>query len=148
VIGPRVGPAGRHRERPPRRGARRGLRGGGGLARDAGCPRAARRFEAALIDLFGGRLSVNGAGAERLPNTCTVNFHGRAGADVLAALPGVAASTGSACHAGSVELSPVLAAMGVPPAEGMGAVRFSLGRTTTWDELEHVLARLASTRKA
>jgi hypothetical protein len=36
-------------------------------------------------------------------------------------LPGVAASTGSACHAGSVTLSPVLAAMGVPPGEGMGA---------------------------
>jgi cysteine desulfurase len=59
-------------------------------------------------------------------------------------LPGVAASTGSACHAGSVTLSPVLAAMGVPPEEGMGAVRFSLGRTTTWEELEEVLDRMKS----
>jgi len=101
------------------------------------------RFEAALLAAFGAGVTVNGAGAERLPNTASVNFVGRAGADVLAALPGVAASTGSACHAGSVELSPVLAAMGVPPREGMGAVRFSLGRSTTWEELESVLSLLA-----
>jgi hypothetical protein len=44
-------------------------------------------------------------------------------------LNSVAASTGSACHAGSVQLSPVLAAMGVPERVGMGAVRFSLSRT-------------------
>jgi cysteine desulfurase len=54
-------------------------------------------------------------------------------------LSGVAASTGSACHAGSVTLSPVLAAMGVSPGEGMGTVQFSLGRSTTWEELEEVL---------
>jgi cysteine desulfurase len=100
------------------------------------------RFEAELQSFFGARLSVNGAGAERLPNTSSVNFVGRVGAEVLATLPGVAASTGSACHAGSVELSAVLSAMGVPPREGMGAVRFSLGRTTTWGELEAVLAHL------
>jgi cysteine desulfurase len=100
------------------------------------------RFEGELLAIFGDRVTINGAGAERLPNTASVNFVGRVGADVLAALPGVAASTGSACHAGSVELSAVLAAMGVPPEEGMGAVRFSLGRTTTWGELEGVLAQL------
>jgi cysteine desulfurase len=100
------------------------------------------RFEARLRERFGDKLTVNGAGAERLPNTANVNFVGQVGADVLARLSGVAASTGSACHAGSVELSPVLAAMGVPPNEGMGAVRFSLGRTTTWDELDHVIAHL------
>lgn len=100
------------------------------------------RFEAALLAAFGAGLTVNGAGAERLPNTSSVNFVGRVGAEVLATLPGVAASTGSACHAGSVELSPVLAAMGVPPQAGMGAVRFSLGRGTTLDELEAVLQAL------
>ncbi len=63
-------------------------------------------------------------------------------AHVLARLAGVAASTGSACHAGSVEISPVLAAMGVAPREAMGAVRFSLGRTTTWEDLQAVLAML------
>ncbi len=100
------------------------------------------RFEAALREAFGERVSVNGEGAERLPNTSSVNFVGRIGADVLGGLPGVAASTGSACHAGSVELSPVLAAMGVPAKHGMGAVRFSLGRSTTWGELDHVVGLL------
>ncbi len=100
------------------------------------------RFEAALLAALGAGLTVNGAGAERLPNTSSVNFVGRVGAEVLASLPGVAASTGSACHAGTVQLSPVLAAMGVPPREGMGAVRFSLGRSTTWEELESVLSLL------
>ena len=116
-------------------------------ARWIGMPTVAElrdRFEARLKELFGDRLTVNGAGAPRLPNTANVNFVGRVGADVLAWLSGVAASTGSACHAGSVELSPVLAAMHVPPQEGMGAVRFSLGRTTTWDDLEHVLAKLGA----
>jgi cysteine desulfurase len=103
------------------------------------------RFEARLRAHLGQALTVNGAGAERLPNTASVNFVGQAGADVLSRLPGVAASTGSACHADSVELSPVLAAMHVPPREGMGAVRFSLGRTTTWAELEQVLAALGAT---
>jgi cysteine desulfurase len=100
------------------------------------------RFEAELHAALGAGVTLNGAGAERLPNTCSANFVGRVGAEVLAALPGVAASTGSACHAGSVELSAVLEAMGVPPREGMGAVRFSLGRTTTWEELEAVLVAL------
>lgn len=63
-------------------------------------------------------------------------------AEILAAMPEVAASTGSACHSGRVELSPVLEAMGVPPQVGMGAIRFCLGRTTTVDEVEHVVARL------
>ena len=83
------------------------------------------------------------ARAERLTRV-NVNFVGRAGAEVLANVPGLAASTGSACHAGSIELSPVLAAMGVPQREGMGAVRFSLGRATTWAELEYVLAALSA----
>jgi len=54
----------------------------------------------------------------------------------------VAASTGAACHSGSVELSPVLKAMGITPEVGMGAIRFSLGRTTTVQELETVIELL------
>jgi cysteine desulfurase len=100
------------------------------------------RFWEGLKGIFGEKVTLNGHPIERLPNTLNVNFVGRVGAEVLAMLPGVAASTGSACHAGSVTLSPVLAAMGVPPGEGMGAVRFSLGRATTWEELEEVLGVL------
>lgn len=101
------------------------------------------RFEQRLKERLGDQVTVNGAGAERLPNTSNVNFVGEVGAEVLARLPDVAASTGSACHADSVELSPVLAAMGVSKREGVGAVRFSLGRTTTWEQLERVLAHIA-----
>lgn len=64
------------------------------------------------------------------------------GADILAAMPEVAASTGSACHSGRIDLSPVLEAMGVAPEIGMGTIRFSLGRTTTMDEIDHVVAAL------
>lgn len=74
-----------------------------------------------------------------------MNFAGQVGAEVMTRLPGVAASTGSSCHAGSVELSPVLAAMRVVPQEGMEGVRFGLGQTTTWEELEHVLSMLDAT---
>ena len=103
------------------------------------------RFREGLMTIFGDRVTLNGHPSERLPNTLNVNFVGRAGAEVLAGLPGVAASTGSACHAGSVTLSPVLAAMGVPPEEGMGAVRFSLGRATTPGEIDEVLRLIGST---
>jgi cysteine desulfurase len=97
------------------------------------------RFGDRLREAFGDRVTLNGHPTERLPNTLSVNFVGRIGAEILGRLPQVAASTGSACHAGSVTLSPVLAAMGVSPEEGMGAIRFSLGRATTWAELEEVL---------
>ena len=100
------------------------------------------RFRDGLREIFGEKVTLNGHPSDRLPNTVNVNFVGNVGAEVLAMLPGVAASTGSACHAGSVTLSPVLSAMGVPPGEGMGAVRFSLGRATTWEEMEEVLGVL------
>jgi cysteine desulfurase len=91
---------------------------------------------------FGERVVLNGHPTERLPNTLSVNFAGRIGSEILNSLEHVAASTGSACHSGSVELSPVLKAMRVPPEIGMGAVRFSLGRTTTRDEIEQVVSLL------
>jgi cysteine desulfurase len=91
---------------------------------------------------FGDRVVLNGHPTQRLPNTLNVSFVGRVGADILARLDGVAASTGSACHSGRIELSPVLEAMGVSPEVGMGAVRFSLGRATTREEIEVVLDRL------
>ncbi len=91
---------------------------------------------------FGDRVALNGHPELRLPNTLNVSFVGRVGADILARMPEVAASTGSACHSGEVALSPVLAAMGVGVEAGMGAIRFSLGRRTTRDEIEEVVDRL------
>ena len=100
------------------------------------------RLWQALQERFGDQVVLNGHPEKRLPNTLNVCFIGRVGADVLAALDGVAASTGSACHSGRIELSPVLAAMGVAEHAGMGAVRFSLGRSTTAAEIESVIAQL------
>ena len=92
---------------------------------------------------LGDRVVLNGHPTHRLPNTLNVSFVGRNGAEILARLDGVAATTGSACHSGRVKLSPVLAAMGISPEVGMGAVRFSLGRGTTRDEIGIVIERLA-----
>ena len=91
---------------------------------------------------FGKGVVLNGHPTERLPNTLNVSFVGKIGSTILSGMEGVAASTGSACHSGSVELSPVLKAMKVPPEIGMGAIRFSLGRTTTREEIEQVVSRL------
>jgi cysteine desulfurase len=106
------------------------------------------RFWAALQDQFGDRVVLNGHATQRLPNTLNVSFVGTIGADILGQLNGVAASTGSACHAGRIELSPVLAAMSIPERIGMGAIRFSLGRGTTSDEIDQVIARLAGIASA
>ena len=98
-----------------------------------------------LRERFGARVVLNGHPERRLPNTLNVAFPGVVGSELLETLDGIAASTGSACHAGRVELSPVLKAMGVPPEVGMGAIRFSLGRLTTDAEIDAVLEQLAAT---
>jgi len=102
------------------------------------------RFWQALQQRFGKSIQLNGHPEHRLPNTLNVCFVGQVGADLLARLDGVAASTGSACHAGRVELSPVLAAMKVSEEAGMGAIRFSLGRGSTAAEIDAVIAQLAA----
>jgi hypothetical protein len=94
---------------------------------------------------FGNQIALNGHPDLRLPNTLNVSFVGRVGADILAHVPDIAASTGSACHAGEFTLSPVLDAMGIAPEVGMGAVRFSLGRSTT--ELKEQIARFLHSHK-
>ena len=99
-------------------------------------------FWQTLQDRFGNRIALNGHPSDRLPNTLNVSFVGVIGAEILGRLDGVAASTGSACHSGRIELSPVLAAMGVAPEIGMGAIRFSLGRGTTREEIDDVIERL------
>src|SRR5262249_55249752 len=101
------------------------------------------RFWQNLQAVFGDRVVLNGHPAQRLPNTLNVYCVGKVGADVLARLDGVAASTGSACHTGQVELSPVLRAMQVAPEVGIGAIRFSLGRRTTREEVDAVADQLA-----
>ena len=88
-------------------------------------------------------LRLNGHPTQRLPNTLNLSFEGLDGNALLASLPEIAASTGSACHAGTTEPSPVLTAMGVPPEIALGAVRFSLGRQNDPQEIDQVVELLA-----
>jgi cysteine desulfurase len=89
-----------------------------------------------------GDVRVNGDPRYLLPGTLNVSFRYIRG-DALAtalALEGIAVSTGSACHAG--KHSHVLEAMGLGPDWLHGAVRFGLGRGTTAEEIDRVLATL------
>lgn len=103
------------------------------------------RFWQHLEAALGDRVVLNGHPTYRLPNTLNVSFVGQVGADILVSLAGVAASTGSACHSGQIELSSVLRAMGIAPEVGMGAIRFSLGRATTQNEIDAVVAKIWQT---
>jgi cysteine desulfurase len=95
-----------------------------------------------LCETFGDAVVLNGHPDERLPNTLNVSFPGRLGSEILSRLSRVAASTGSACHAGEHRLSPVLEAMGVGEAVGFGAIRLSLGRDTSASEIDSVVRDL------
>lgn len=97
-----------------------------------------------LADALGDAVVMNGHPTHRLPNTLNASFVGLVGAELLAAVPEIAASTGSACHDGRVSISPVLAAMGVDPAIAAGAVRFSLGRATTEQDVDLAVAAIAA----
>ncbi len=101
------------------------------------------RLEGGIVESIPG-VRVNAAGAPRLPNNLSVAFDDAPG-DVLLMrldLEGIAASAGSACAAGSLEPSHVIAALGLPPSAQRSVIRFSLGRTTTADEIDRVLACL------
>lgn len=93
------------------------------------------RFHHALDERPGG-VVLNGHPEHRLPNTLNVSFVGKDAASILERIPELALSTGSACHADVREMSPVLKAMGAAEDVGFGAVRISLGRTTTEEEVE------------
>lgn len=118
------------------------------LAEDLSWTQRARelrdRLWTELRDRLGERLVLNGHVEHRLPNTLNVSVVGRVAAEILASLDGVAASAGSACHSGQIQLSPVLRAMGILPAAGMGAMRFSLGRSTTREEIDSTIERLTN----
>jgi cysteine desulfurase len=86
-------------------------------------------------------VSLNGHPTRRLPNNVNVAFDGVEGESVLLLLDqeGIAASSGSACTSGALEASHVLLALGVPHERAIGSVRFTLGRTTTAEEIDYVL---------
>ncbi|HTI53619.1 MAG TPA: IscS subfamily cysteine desulfurase [Verrucomicrobiae bacterium] len=84
---------------------------------------------------------LNGHPTERVPGTCNVCFrHVESESIVLGLdLKGIGVSAGSACTSGNVEPSYVLVAMGVPLDWAMGAVRHSLGRSTTAQDIDYVI---------
>jgi cysteine desulfurase len=99
-------------------------------------------FHSRLNELLDGVI-LNGHLTERLPNTLNVSFVGVNGAELLERTPEIAASTGSACHDGSGELSGVLRAMALSRDQGFGAVRFSIGRQTTREVVEQAVEIIA-----
>jgi cysteine desulfurase len=101
------------------------------------------RLRAALGD----GVVLNGHPERRLPNTLNVSFLGHIGSELLAKVPEVAASTGSACHEGQAVCSPVLLALGASVAAARGTVRLTVGRFTTEDEVDRAADLLAARAK-
>lgn len=91
-----------------------------------------------------GGVALNGHETERLPNTLSVRFRGVTGYDLLAGVPGLAASSGSACHSGGIHVSATLTAMGLDPEEAVGTVRFSTGMNLTAEEVDRAVDLIAS----
>jgi cysteine desulfurase len=92
----------------------------------------------AKIEMGFGRdnIRLNGHPERRLPNTLNISIRGIIGEELLNHIPEIAASTGAACHAGSTEPSSVLLAMGLSREWALGALRLTLGRWTTSEEID------------
>jgi cysteine desulfurase len=116
------------------------------LAEEQGRVRELRdRLEKAIVQRVP-NCFVNGDPHDRLPNTCNVAFEFVEGEAILLHLnrAGIAASSGSACAAGSMEPSHVLRAMDLNPNALHGAVRFSLSRDNSVEDIDQVIEVLPS----
>jgi cysteine desulfurase len=84
---------------------------------------------------------LNGHPTERLPGTLNLSFRGVEAESLILALDlkGIGASAGSACTSGSLEPSYVVTAMGVPTEWALGALRCSLGRSTSEEDVAYIL---------
>lgn len=89
---------------------------------------------------------VNGARSRRVPNTTNLSFPGAGGEALLISLDleGIACSTGAACSSGSTEPSHVLLAAGLSREDARSSLRFSLGRPTTAEEIDHAISVIPS----
>ncbi|HET9372834.1 MAG TPA: aminotransferase class V-fold PLP-dependent enzyme [Vicinamibacterales bacterium] len=101
------------------------------------------RLETAILREVPGT-TVNGDRASRVPNTTNISFDGIEAESLLIALDldGVAVSTGSACSSGTLEPSHVLRGMGLPAPRTRNSLRFSLGSSSTVDEVDFVASVL------
>jgi cysteine desulfurase len=141
---------GGHQERGRRPGTENtlgivGFGAAAAVADPAGWPAVAalgERLERGLLALPDVR--IHGADRPRIGGTINAGFAGALGESIVIALDlaGVAVSTGAACTSGSVQPSPVLLGLGLPPERAREGVRFSLGKTTTAAEIDHVLGLL------
>lgn len=102
------------------------------------------RLTAGLAEAFPGRVHVHGHPAQRLPNTVNLRIDGVPALQLLASTPGVAASAGSACHAGLDEPSSVLIGMGLGRESALSAIRVSLGRWTSTEEVDEATAAISA----
>jgi cysteine desulfurase len=102
-----------------------------------------QRFESTILRTIDG-VQINGAHAPRVPNTSSMCFQFIEGESILLHLDlkGICASSGSACSTDSPEPSHVLMAMGVPARTAQGAIRFSLGKDNTDEEMDFVTESL------
>jgi cysteine desulfurase len=145
---------GGHHERDRRRGTENvpGIVGLGkaaelaieNLQTDAECISSLRdRLECSVLNLVSSA-RVNGEASRRLPNTSNLSFEAAGGEAMLIALDllGVECATGAACSSGAVEPSHVLLAIGLSADQARSSLRFSLGRQTTDDEIDHAIAKV------
>jgi cysteine desulfurase len=98
-----------------------------------------------LDEYLPGSVHLNGHRTERLPNTLNISIDDVVGEEVLAATPGIASSTGSACHEGNTDPSEVLVAMGCSRERALGALRLTLGRWSTEEEIKRAARLIAKT---
>lgn len=98
------------------------------------------RLESTILEQVSAT-TINGDREHRVPNTTNISFDAVEGESLVIGLDleGIAVSTGSACSSGTLEPSHVLLALGLPAARVQGAIRFSLGPSTTEADIESVL---------
>lgn len=101
------------------------------------------RLLAGLRDRLDG-VTVNGSLTARVPHNLNVSFDGIEGESLLVGLDDIAVSSGAACTTANPEPSHVLAAIGVPARLARASIRFGLGRTTTADEIDYAIDKVAS----
>jgi cysteine desulfurase len=102
-----------------------------------------RRFLAGLLARWP-EATLNGDAEQRLPGNLNLSFSGVRATALIAACPGLALSTGSACTAAEVEPSYVLKALGLPEAMAGAALRIGIGRYTTESEVDFAVETLAA----
>ena len=95
------------------------------------------------LERVGVTYTVNGSREERVPQNLNLSFGGIDAEELLAQLPTLAISTGSACSSGSIGPSPVLTAMGLEDDRVQSAVRIGFGRGTAPDEVREAAAKVA-----